>query len=166
MAQAWELFFAAFARARYIYRPFFITPGAERDLDKLNSLLALMLSELCRFTFRPLRNLTINTVAQAINPQTLDEATIAIGLISPKRMGSDPKPAVLTSVADPEIQRILEGLLALTIGELRNNVTHHRGYRPVRAEVECCLEDEVNLLYRAQLRLGVREFGEFSAGIW
>jgi hypothetical protein len=166
MAQAWELFFSAFAAGHYIYRPFFTTPSAERNLDKLNTLQAQLDGELRRFTFWPLRNLVINTFVQAIGPQTMDEAATAIGLMGSNGMGNDPKPIALSSVADPEIRSALEELLALTIGDLRNNVTHHRAYRPLRSEVERCLEDEVKVLYRAQRRLGVRAFGEFSAGIW
>jgi hypothetical protein len=163
LAQAWELFFSTFAGARYLYRPFFLSPRGQRDLDSLNSLQTHLDRALGRFTFYRLRNLVVNTVAQAVAPQTLDEATIAIAQIA--SMGNKPSPAAISSVCDRDVKQVLEGLGALSIGTLRNEVLHRRAYRPLRAEVERCLEDELRLLYQAQRALGVRSFEELYSGL-
>jgi hypothetical protein len=102
-------------------------------------------------------------VLRAINPHTLGEAGVAITWIGLSKLGDDPKPAALSSVTDPKMRGTLNDLLDLTIGQLRNSVSHHRAYRPLKAEAERCLEAEVNLLYRARHVLRVREFGELSA---
>jgi hypothetical protein len=107
----------------------------------------------------------INTVVRAVAPQILDHAALAIDQIASAKMGNNPSPSVISSVADPDTKQVLEGLLALTIGDLRNKVLHRRAYRPLRAEVERCLEDKVRLLYRAQRTLGVRSFEELDAGL-
>jgi hypothetical protein len=150
---------------KYLYRPFFLSPRGQRDLDRLNSLQSQLDQALRKFTFNPLRNLLVNTVVQAVAPLTLDEAAIAINQIGSAKLGDDPSPAVLSTIADPDTKQVLEGLVALTIGNLRNAVLHRRAYRPLRAEVERCLEDEVSLLYRAQRILGVRSFEELDAGL-
>jgi hypothetical protein len=163
MSQAWEVFFSTFAAARYLYRPFFLS--AERDIDRLNALQSRLEEVLRKFTFAPLRNLVINTVVQAVAPQNLDEASLAIDKIGPTQLGYNPSPVVISSVADVTTRHVLEGLLALSVGDLRNRVLHRRAYRPTRAEVERCLEDEVDLLYRARQILGVRSFDELAAGL-
>ena len=80
-------------------------------------------------------------------------------------MMNDPSPSVLSSVADAAMREILQSLLGLEVGTLRNNVLHHRAYRPLRAEVERCLGDEVLLLYRAKRAFKVGTFVEFRAGV-
>ena len=164
MAQAWEMFFAAFASTRYLYQPFFSTSERQRDLDRLNALRAQMDHELRRFTFWSLRNLLINTVVRAVAPKTLDEAAAAIDEIGSSGIGNDPPSSVLTSLVDDETQEILKNLQTLTIGQLRNRVLHRLAYRPLRTEVEHCLEDGV-LLYRAKHVLRVRSFDELACGI-
>ena len=165
IGQAWELFFFTFAGGKYLYRPFFLSPMGKRDLDRLNALHCHLDQALRKFTFNPLRNLLVNTVVQAVAPQTLDEAAQAIDKIASANLGADPSPSVISTVADPDIRQVLECLLALSIGNLRNRVLHHRAYRPLRAEVDHCLEDEVLLLYRARTILGVRSFEELRAGL-
>jgi len=130
-----------------------------------NALQGRMDHELRRFTVWPLRNLLINTVVEPVAPQTLDDAAIAINLVGTKKMGRDPSPSVVSSLPDLEVRTILEGRLALTICELRNEVTHHRAYRPARAEVERCLEYEVGVLYRAQRYVKVLSFSELGSGV-
>jgi hypothetical protein len=60
---------------------------------------------------------------------------------------------------------VLEGIRALSVSGLRNDVLHHRAYRPLRAQAEQCLREEAALLYRAKRTLAVGSFEEFQAGI-
>jgi hypothetical protein len=165
MGQAWELFFSVFARGRYLYRPFFLGPMEQHDLDRLNSLQSELEQALRKFTLNPLRNLLVNTVVKGVAPRTLDEAALTISQIASEDLGNDPPKMVTSSVDDPDIKEVLDRMLALSIGNLRNKVVHHRAYRPLRAEVERCLEDEVCLLYRAKGALGIRSFEELDAGL-
>ncbi len=165
MGQAWELFFSTFAGGHYLYRPFFLSSAGRRDLDRLNSLQSKLDQVLHKYTFYPLRNLVVNSIVQAVAPQTLDEAALAIDRIASAEMGNNPSPSDISPVADLDTNHVLVGLLGLSIGELRNRVLHRRAYRPLRAEVERCLDDEVELLYRAKNVLGVRSFEELDAGL-
>ena len=163
MSQAWELCFAIFVAAHYLYRPFFDGQSEERDIDKLNALQAQLADVLRHHTFRPLRNVVINTVAQGINPKTLNESAEAISRIP--RLSNDPSDALIASVRDQKTREVLGQMLALTVGELRNKVLHHRAYRPLRAEAERCLESELDVLYRAKKVLRIGTFEEFGAGV-
>ncbi len=163
MAQAWELFFATFAFAQYIYRPFFAVNRPGRDTQQLNALLLRLSAKIDSFTFFPLRNLLINTIAGGVSPGDLAEAAIAIDNISPG-MGNDPPQAVRSSVANPTIRQLLEDLCGLTVGHLRNKVLHHSAYRPLRSEAERCVDNELEVMYRAKRVFRIGTFEEFQAG--
>jgi hypothetical protein len=164
MAQGWELFFGMFAKARFLYRPFFSSSKGVIELDKLNAIEGQLARALRKFTFYPMRNPLINVVVDDIAPRTLDEAADVIGRIG-CGMGNDPSEDDLRSVADPETREILQALFAVGVCRLRNDAFHHRASRPSRSEVQRCLEDEVLLLYRAKCALGVRSFDEMAAGM-
>jgi hypothetical protein len=164
MAQAWEVFFATFAAARYVYSPFFASGEDQGDLEKLNGCLRQLDEATKGFSFAKFRNLLTNTVAKGVAPQTLDRAEIAIQQIVTSRLGNDPPQDVVAAVGDPELRNLLNGLLALTVGPLRNRVLHQRAYRPLRHEVEQCLEDEAELLYRTKHLLKVGTLEDFAAG--
>lgn len=165
LAQAWELFFAMFADAWFLYRPFFSSGKSAPDVARLNHLQKEMDDTLQHCTFAPLRNLVINTVACEKAPQTLDDAELAVKRIKSQGLCNDKPLSVMSFAGDPGTKDILQALLHLGIGKLRNDVLHHQAYRPLRVEVERCLGGELLLLYRTKRALAVGSFDEFAAGI-
>ena len=161
LAQAWEVFFSAYAYSNYLYRPYFKRPRPERSNALVEDLGSQLYRATRRHTFHPLRNVLTNTVLEGAHPTSLRESEAAIKRISEENFGEDPKKADLEAHPDAATRELLEGLRGLTIGELRNAVVHQRAHRPRRAEVERCLEEEVCLLYRTKHRLPVYTFEEW-----
>ncbi len=162
MAQAWELFFATFAAAHYIYRPYFSLSEYDQDMKQLKELRDKLDMKIKKCTFYPLRNLLINTIAIGIAPTNISEATEAIVNISAE-MKHDPPQATIFQVADSNIRKLLEDLFGLRVGILRNDVLHHRAYRPLRSEAEQCLKKEKCVMYHAKHAFRVGTFDEFQA---
>jgi hypothetical protein len=165
LGQAWELFFTAFARANFVYRPFFAEPRASDTLTVFNALTTRLHKVIDNWTFFPLRNLVIRSVVEGIRPTSRAEAEAAMDQLEVGNFGENIVPNAISDVQPAETRELLQGLSELTIGHLRNRVVHKRAYRPLRLEAERCLEDEVRLLYRAEHSLGVGSFDEFAAGV-
>jgi hypothetical protein len=158
LAQAWEVFFAACALSTYVYRPFFSAAPLDRDVDELNRVHRELHEAIKSFTWFPMRNLVLNMLLTEPRPATIDDASTHIATLS--ALGNEPSPLAVAAVADTRKRETLEGLAALTVGRLRNNVVHKHAYRPTRAEVEPCLTSEISTLYRVKHRLGVGDFLE------
>jgi hypothetical protein len=161
LAQAWEMFFSLFASSNYLYRPFFANRGLDHSVEHFNRLSSQLSEATRKFTFYPLRNLLINTVLKHVHPQTLRESEAAISRIVNEKFGNNPKQKTIEAVPNGEIRTLLNQLCQLTIADLRNEAIHQRGYRPQRAEVEKCLQEEIGLLYRAKNTLHVYTFDEW-----
>jgi hypothetical protein len=160
LAQAWEVFFAHFAWGRYVYAPFFASERYRRDVNDLKDLSSRLTTLTDKFTFFPMRNLLIHTVARDIRPRTMPDALTAIDLIKTDRFGNDPPAALYARVADGKMRELLEQTHEVTVGELRNNVIHKHAYRPRRAEVEPCITNEIDVLRRLKREVGVLDFME------
>lgn len=158
LAQAWEVFFAACTLSTYVYRPFFSAAAVDRDVDELNRLYRELHEAIKSFTWFPMRNLVLNMLLVEPHPATIVDATAHIAQLS--AFANEPSPRAISAVADTRKRETLEGLAALTVGRLRNNVVHKHAYRPTRAEVEPCLTSEISILYRVKHRLGVGDFLE------
>lgn len=160
LAQAWEVFFAHFAWGRYVYAPFFATDRRDRDVKQLNNLSSRLTTATETFTFAPMRNLLIHTVAHDLRPPTMPDAFIAIDRIKTDGFRNDPPATLYPQVADATTRELLEKTAQLAVGRLRNNVIHKHAYRPTRAEVEPCVTDEINVLRRLKRQVGVQDFME------
>jgi hypothetical protein len=160
LGQAWEVFFAHFARGRYVYAPFFAVNRYDRDVNALNDLGNQLATVIGKFTFAPMRNLLIHTVARDIRPITMTDASTSIDRIKAEGFGNDPPGILLTQMVDTAIRELLAQTLALTVGALRNNVIHKGAYRPHRAEVEPCITDEIGVLRSLKRHLKVMGFME------
>ena len=168
LGQAWEVFFAASIRSRYLYAPFFAVPEKYRNpdgLDRLNSLAASLDGKLGFTDFRKLRVVLVKSVLGNVAPATLDDADAAIAKITMEKTNRKADQSMLVSYpGDPHIEQVLKGMMDLRVGDLRNAVLHRRAYRPLRVEAEDCLK-EVALLYQAKYRLNVGTFEEWDAGM-
>jgi len=160
LAQAWEMFFAAFIYSNYLYRPFHANARHPGDLKQFNRLAALLGDTIEKFTFDPLRNVLVNTVVERVHPGTLDESETAIARIKDEKFGQRPAKARVEAFPDTSVRDVLLRLQNLRVNELRNRVVHKGAYRPRRAEVEECRDDEIRVLYRAKHLLPVRTFDE------
>jgi hypothetical protein len=98
MAQAWEVFFATFAAARFVFAPFFASPDDDRDTKALNGRLGQLDHATKHFAFARWRNLLLNSVAHGINPGTMEESERAIQQIVPGGLGKEPPAAVIAAV--------------------------------------------------------------------
>lgn len=159
-AQGWEVFFATCALSVYVYGPFFSAAPQPR-IEVLNGLLSELRNAIERFTFFPLRNLVVRLIIEKAEPFTLAEAIKRIS--GTAGMGGDPSAAQIASASQRDAE-IVSGLMALTIGKLRNDVVHKYAFRPTRAAVEPCLTSELDVLYKVKQRLGVGDFLEHQAG--
>lgn len=164
LTQAWEVFFAEFAWGKYLYAPFFATDRCHRDIKDLNDLSNRLADVTEKFTFFPMRNLLLNTVARGITPRTVPEAATAIERIKAEGLGNDPSPALIAQVSDSKTREVLEQTLQVTVGRLRNDVIHKHAYRPRRTELEPCVTEEIDVLYRLKRRLDVKKFMEHQMG--
>lgn len=162
LAQAWELFFSAFAYSNYLYHPYFESASLPRNLERANRLSVQLHDAMRKFTFAPLRNVLINTVLKRLHPQTLQEGEVAISRITDEGFGNDASDADVENFPDAKIRDLLKGIKHLRIGELRNKVVHHGAHRPQRAEVEKSLRDETTLMREAKRALRVYGFDEHS----
>jgi hypothetical protein len=163
LAQAWEIFFTTFIFSNYLYRPFFENEDTKRDLEQLNRLSSQLEDAIRNHTFFPLRNVLMNTVVRRVHPQTLDESRKAIPRIVKENFGQDVPMAQITAFPDPKARDLLLRLLNLTIGDLRNKVVHRRAYRPRRAEVKKCYDEELDLLNNVKRAFDVRTFEDWRA---
>ncbi len=163
LAQAWEVFFSAFAYSNYLYHPFFAGPRLMRSVGRLNQLSSQLVSATRRYTFYPLRNVLTNTMIKGVHPRTLQESEAAISRISDENLGHNPTRKDIETFPKGEVRDLLEQLQQLRIGDLRNAVIHQRAYRPGRAEVEKCLTEEIGLLHRAKRALPVYSLDEWRA---
>lgn len=160
LGQAWEVFFATFAWGRYVYAPFFASDRYRREVKDLNDLGSRLTMLIDKFTFPPMRNLLIHTVARDVRPRTMSDALAAIDLIKTGGFGDDPPATLYAQVADAKVRHLLERTNEVTVGKLRNNVIHKHAYRPRRAEVEPCITDEIDILRRLKREVGVLDFME------
>jgi len=165
LGQAWELFFTAFARSTFVYRPLFAEKRTFDTLEFFNAIAARLDRVIERWTFFPLRNLLIRSVMEGLRPTSRSEAESAICRLESENFGSDLSPSVLSGIQPSESLEVIKGLLDLKVGNLRNAVVHKRAYRPLRSEVAPCLEDEVQFLYHVAHALDVGSFNEFVAGV-
>lgn len=163
LAQAWEIFFSAYAYSNYLYRPYSASLTADRGPEPFNTLSSQLFGATRRHTFHPLRNVLVNTVVRGVHLQALQESEAAIRRIASENFGRNPKEADVEAFPDADTRDLLGRLRGLTVGELRNDVVHQHARRPRRAEVERCLEQEVGLLYQAKHRLPVYTFEEWRA---
>ena len=134
LAQAWEILFAHFAWGRYVYAPFFATDRHGRDVKHLNDLSSRLTTVTETFTFAPMRNLLIHTVARDLRPRTIPHAFTAIDRIKTEGFRNDPPATLYAQETDAATREVLEQTSQLTVGRLRNNVIHKHAYRPRRAE--------------------------------
>lgn len=164
LAQGWEIFFSTFIYSRYLYRPFFANP-ASRDIEHFNRLSSQLHTTIRKYSFNPLRNVLVNTMLNGVDPQTLQESEVAIPRISAEKFSRNRAKANLNGISSPQVRKVLNQLQGLQIGELRNKVVHQHAYRPRRAEVEPCCEEEVGVLYRTKQLLRIGTFEEYQAGV-
>jgi hypothetical protein len=147
LAQAWELFFSLFLYSNYLYRPYFVaSPELSPNVEYFNQLSSQLYDATRAYTFLPLRNALTNTVIKHVHPQTLQECETAIARIVDENFGANPKPADIEMVPHVEERNLLNQLQLLKVGSLRNVVVHQHARRPRRAEVEECLEEEIEFL--------------------
>jgi hypothetical protein len=165
LGQAWESFFATFIYSNYLYRPFNANARYPGDLKQFNRLAALLGDTIEKFTFDPLRNVLVNTVVERVHPDTLDESETAIARIKDEKFGQRPAAARVEAFPDAPVRDVLLRLRNLRINELRNRVVHKEAYRPRRAEVEACRDDEIRVMYRTRRLLPVRTFDEWRAAL-
>jgi hypothetical protein len=92
----------------------------------------------------------------------LQESETAIPRIVDENFGANPKPADIEMVPHVEERNLLNQLQQLKVGSLRNVVVHQHARRPRRAEVEECLEEEIEFLYRVKDTLTVFTFDYWS----
>lgn len=163
LGQAWEMFFSLFAYSNYLYRPFFEDPDLDYRDEHFDRLVAQLNKTMRRFTFFSLRNALTNTMLKGVHPQTLQESEAAISKIGDENFGNDPKRVDIEHFPNEELRSLLKKLQQLKIANLRNDVVHQHAYRPRRADVEECLEEDIALLYRVKIRLPVFTFSEWSA---
>lgn len=159
LAQAWEMFFEAFVYSNYLYRPFCSNERYPGDLKQANRLGALLGDAIQKFTFDPLRNVLVNTIVEGVHPVTLDDSETAVPRITDDDFRRRPAKTRVEAFPDPAVRDLLLRLQDLRINELRNKVVHKGAYRPRRAEVEECRDDEIGVLYRAKHLLSVRTLG-------
>jgi hypothetical protein len=147
----------------YVYRPFFAAPPHDQDVDDLNRLHRDVRCATAKFTFFPMRNVVMNMLIEDPWPSTLEEASQAIVQIAALG-GGEPASATIADVPDARTRELLDGLIGLSVGRLRNDVVHKHAYRPKRSQVEPCLTAEISLLYRVKHHLAVGDFLEHQAG--
>jgi hypothetical protein len=135
LARAWEMFFATFVYSNYLYRPFHANARYPGDLKQFNRLAAL------------------------------DESETAIVRIKDEKFGQRPAKARVEAFPDTSVRDVLLRLQNLRVNELRNRVVHKGAYRPRRAEVEECRDDEIRVSYRAKHLLPVRTFDEWRVAL-
>jgi hypothetical protein len=162
LAQAWEMFFSLFAYSNYLYRPYFVDLDPEYSDEHFDRLSRLLHNATQDFTFYPLRNVLTNTVLKGAHPQTLQESEAAIARIKDENFAAEPQKADLERFPNEVTRNLLKQLRELKIASLRNDVVHQHAYRPRRADVEECIEEETKLLYRAKWSLPVHTFDEWS----
>jgi len=166
LGQAWEMFFSLFAYSNYLYRPFFTSLELGHSVEHFDRLSSQLYGATRQYTFNPLRNVLINTVIERVHPQTLQESEAAICRIVNENFGKDRKKADIEEFPNAQVRDLLKQLQQLTIADLRNNVVHQAAYRPKRAEVIKCFEEEIDLLYNAKHSLPVYtfEYWRFKSG--
>jgi hypothetical protein len=164
LGTAWEAFFRACAVSTFVYRPFFASEHL-RFAEKLNRLSEALRTEIRKFTFFPLRNLVINIAVRGIRPVDTNTAESEIARIRSEKWGDNPPAAAIAAAPTLRLREAAEGLLGLTVGELRNRVVHSGSFRPSRDQVEPCVESELSVLYRVKHRLGVGDWLEHQAGL-
>lgn len=155
------MFFEAFVYSNYLSRPFCANARYTGNLAQPNRVGALLGDAIWTFGFDALRNVLVNTILDGVRPATLDEPETAVaGRIMDKRFRERPAKARDEAFPEPQIRDVLLRLQNLRIDELRNWVAHNEAYRPRRAEVEECRNDEIRVLYRAKHLLPVRTLDE------
>lgn len=161
LAQAWELFFSLFAYSNYLYRPY-VESSELDDRDELFERLSSQLYDATRqFTFYPLRNVLINAILKRVHPPMLQESEAAISGIVDENFRVYPKKADIERFPDEKRRNLLKQLQELKIARLRNEVVHQHAYRPRRGDVEECLTEEIEILYRAKSLLSVNTLDEW-----
>ena len=160
LAQAWELFLSAFIYLNYLYHPYSANTWDAHERVRFTQLDEQLHGAIRKFAFDRLRNVLINTVLKRVHPQTLQPSEVAIPRITAEGFYNAPSDADIDSFPDAKIRDGLNGLKALRIGELRNDVVHHNAYRPQRAEVERCCGPEIVLLRDIETGLLINHFNK------
>jgi hypothetical protein len=146
LGQAWEAFFAEFVYSTYVWRPFFMSSSI--SIHRMQRLSERVAKGLRKLSFAKLRSLVANTIIQQIEPMDLTSAEAEVAKLDTAAIKNMPSQATIDAVADPSARELLSRLVALEVLELRNRVVHHDAYRPTRAEVSRCIDDEIRFLYR------------------
>lgn len=142
LAQAYEVFFSLFFRVELLYKPF--CADSSRNLADLNQLSDALQGRIKEHPFSRMRSLFLQyMVNRPVLKNLADAASIVAAL--PDYPG-DPKDAVIESLGDTKLVRLLKELKATTIHTLRNRVVHKQAYRPTREEVIAALEESRAIL--------------------
>ena len=165
LAQAWEIFLAAFAYSNFAYRPFWLERRHAAALDELNRCLEKLAHAIRNFNLRNLLNLTAHTIVRQLHPRTLAEAEPMIERIERDSLHRDPSAADIATIGDAEVREAVIRLRSLQVAELRNRVGHKQAYRPTAKEVAPCRNEEILFLHHVEELFGVGEFDEFGAGV-
>lgn len=153
LGQAWEAFFAEFIYSTYLWRPFFVSSSIA--IHRMQRLRERIANAIHKLPFAKLRNIVANTIVRNIAPQDLDAAELQIAPLETAAIKNMPSRATIGGVTDSVARDLLSQLMSLETPELRNRVVHHESYRPNRAEVLRCIDDEIRFLYRLKRYFGI-----------
>jgi hypothetical protein len=96
-----------------------------------------------------------NTIILQVSPKDVASAELQIAQLETSAIKNFLSQAAIENIADGTVRQYVCQLLSLEIPELRNRVVHHDAYRPSRAEVSRCLEDEIRFLYCLKRHFGI-----------
>lgn len=142
LAQAYEVFFSLFFRVELLYKPF--SSDDDRDVDQLNALAEALRNRIKDHSFARMRALFLQQIVNQTTPKDLAAAADVIAAL-PDRPG-DPSDAAIESLTNPKLVRLLIAMKGTRINSLRNQVVHHRAYRPTRHEVSDALKESRSIL--------------------
>lgn len=152
LAQAYEVFFGAYARAELLWKPFALEN--RDDLERVNFLAKELFAKIQRWTFVPMRCFVLWHLATYDEPhKTLDQSESVIqNLVRP----SEPEDADLR-FKEQKLRQLLLRLKGTNINDLRNEVVHKQAYRPTRQQAEAALDEARNILFPLSHLLNIHD---------
>ena len=138
LAQSFEMFFALFLRVELLYKPF--SREKTSDIRRLEKAKEKLEKKIHSFTFSDMRSYFLNLIIltrilKIKTPSSLGEAEVVLSQLSTNH----PSLNILSHINDSKFEDLLHKVSQTKIGELRNNVVHKSGYRPLKKEFDNAL---------------------------
>lgn len=132
---AYEVFFCHFLQVELVIRPIrkLIKQFPDQDID-LNAPHQLLMHQLERLTFQPLRNTFIRHLIENQNTKCWDKANVFINTISKKKQPIDRGGIEL--ITNLNIRNLCYAILDDDIADTRNAIVHKHAHRPSRVDTQ------------------------------